>query len=100
MSRFARTALAFLGILLALVCFALFVYYPAFPKSVAGWLGLLFIGVPLIFFFEWLGNITLGVSFFNRLPSAGRVALGVPIVILVMVVVKWLAGSAALLINR
>ena len=93
MSRFARTALAFLGILLALVCFALFVYYPAFPKSVAGWLGLLFIGVPL-------GNITLGVSFFNRLPSAGRVALGVPIVILVMVVVKWLAGSAALLINR
>ena len=69
--------LPFLGILLALVCFALFVYYPAFPESVAGWLGLLFIGVPLLFS---SGSATspFGVSFFNRPPSAGRVALGVP----------------------
>jgi hypothetical protein len=100
LSRSARTALTFIGVLAALMWYALFNYYPAFPKSIVGWLGLLFVGVPLLFLFEWLGEKTLGSAFFSRLPSAARVALGVPAFVLVIVAVIWLAGSAASLINR
>lgn len=100
MSRSAQTVLTFIGVVAALVCYALFMYYPAFPKSIVGWLGLLFVGVPLLFMFEWLGEKTLGSAFFTRLPSVARIALGVPIFVLVMLVVIWLADNAASLINR
>jgi hypothetical protein len=90
-----RTILSFLGLAAALICYALFVYYPAIPRTIVGWLGLLFVGVPLLFLFEWLGEKTLGSPFFSRLPSAARIALGVPVFIILMVVVIWLASIAS-----
>lgn len=95
-----RTFITFFGFAAVLVCCALFVYYPAFPRSIAGWLGLFFVGVPLLFLFEWLGEKTLGSAFFNRLSSIARIVLGVPVFILLMVVVVWLTSNATALINR
>lgn len=82
-----------------LVCYALFIYYPALPKSVLGWLALIAIGLPLLFFFEWLGEATLGSTFFNRLSSIMRVTLGVPVFIILMTLVLWLASNVIRLIS-
>ncbi len=82
-----------------LVCYALFVYYPAFPKSIWGWVALIFVGIPLLFFFEWLGNATLGSKFFTRLPSGMRIALGVPVFVILMTLVLWLASVATYFIR-
>lgn len=100
MSRTTRTFLTSLGIVAALMCYSLFVYYPAFPRSIVGWLALLFVGAPLLFLFEWLGEKTLGSEFFNRLSGVTRIAIGVPVFVFLMVVVLWLASNAASLINR
>lgn len=94
MPRSIRTFLSTFGIVAMLVCYALFVYYPAFPKSILGWSALIFVGIPLLFFFEWLGNATLGSEFFKRLSSSMRIALGVPVFLILMMLVLWLASIA------
>jgi hypothetical protein len=100
MYRSFRTLIIFFGLAAALVCHAVFVYYPALPRSVAGWLGMLFVGVPLLFLIEWLGEKTLGSAFFDRLSSVTRIALGVPVFVLLMVVVVWFVTNTTALINR
>lgn len=83
-----------------LVSYALFIYYPAFPKSILGWFALIFIGLPLLFFFEWLGEVTLGSAFFNRLSSGMRITLGIPVFTVLMALVIWLASIIIRLINQ
>ena len=57
-------------------------YYPTIPNSVLGW-GLLFVlGIPTWMLLEWLGGVVLGAAFFSRLSSFGRIALGVPVLLL------------------
>jgi ABC-type dipeptide/oligopeptide/nickel transport system permease subunit len=99
MSKSTRTLLTISSVFLSLICYALFVYYPAFPKSVLGWLSLIFIGMPSLLFFEWLGEKTLGSEFFNRLSVGMRIALGVPVFIILMGFVLLLASYATHLIN-
>lgn len=64
----------------------LWMYYPVIPKSVLGWVSLFVIGIPSWFFLEWLGDRVLGARFFTRMSSAARIALGVPVLILLMVI--------------
>ena len=99
MPRSIRTYLIIFSIVAMLVCYALFIYYPAFPKSILGWFALILVGLPLLFFFEWLGEVTLGSVFFNRLSSGMRITLGVPVFVALMALVLWLASIAMHLIN-
>lgn len=100
MRRSTRGYLSLFAILTALVSYALFAYYPAFPKSIRGWSALIFVGLPLLFLFEWIGEKTLGSDFFGRLPGWARIVLGVPVFVLLMMLVLWLAHGAAYLIDR
>ena len=64
----------------------LFIYYPAVPRSVLGWLALVFVGLPVWFFLEWLGNRVLGMRFFSQLSSSLRIVIAIPFVIALAVV--------------
>lgn len=73
-------ALAFaLGVLL-------WIYYPVIPRTILGWFLLFVIGIPSWFFLEWLGDRVLSARFFSRMSSAARIALGVPVLILLMII--------------
>lgn len=95
-----RTSITFFCVAALLVCYALFIYFPAFPRSIIGWLSLFFVGVPVLFLVEWLGEKTLGSAFFTRLSSPARIALGVPAVVILVLVTAWLVSNASILINR
>ena len=86
-SRSTRTD-AIVAALLALVLLTgmlLWLYYPAVPRSVLGWVLLFVIGLPTWFLREWAGDRILGARFFSRLGSAARIALAVPILVLFLV---------------
>lgn len=97
--RSAR-AYAVLAVLLAVLlgtCFLLWLYYPTVPRSVLGWILLFAIGIPTWGLLEWLGGVVLGAKIFSRLGTIGRIALGVPVVVLLMVVagfIIWLGQKA------
>jgi hypothetical protein len=63
----------------------LWMYYPMIPRSVLGWVLLLVIGIPTWFLLEWIGERTLRSRFFSRLGSAARIALAVPVLILLLI---------------
>jgi hypothetical protein len=63
------------------VCVLLFIYYPAVPRSVLGWLALVFVGLPVWFFLEWLGNRALGMRFLTQFSSPVRIIVALPFVI-------------------
>jgi len=84
---------AILAVLLALALTAgvlLWLYNPVVPRSVLGWILLFVIGIPTWFLLEWLGNRALGLRFFSRLGRAARIALAIPVLILVVVVAAYL----------
>jgi hypothetical protein len=87
-----RSALSLLGLAGMLVCALLFIYFPAVPKSALGWLALVFLGLPVWFLLEWLGEVVLGSRFFARKSSAVRVVLAVPVVAALMVLAVVLVG--------
>src|SRR6187402_2824341 len=76
----ASLALVFaLGVLL-------WMYYPVAPRTGPGWVLLFVIGIPSWFFLQWLGDRVLGARFFAGMSSAARIALGVPVLILLMII--------------
>ena len=81
-----RTLGAALGLAVLAVCMLLYLYYPAVPHSVLGWVTLIVIGLPTWFFLEWLGEVTLGSPFFTKLSSGTRIAIAVPVMIVLMLV--------------
>lgn len=56
-------------------------YYPVVPRSFLGWSLLFLLGIPTWIAIEWLGSAVLSAKVFSRLSSAGRIALGVPVLI-------------------
>jgi hypothetical protein len=88
----SRSRLQFLGGLLIAIPFAtlalLYLYYPASPHSVLGWIALFAIGIPTWAGLECLGDVVLQHGFFKRLSSPARIALGVPVV-LALVTLSW-----------
>src|SRR5690349_2322065 len=67
----------------------LWLYYPVVPRSVVSWVLLLVIGIPTSFFLEWLGERVLGAQVFSRMGRAARIALAVPIMILLLIVAAY-----------
>jgi hypothetical protein len=88
-----RSSLSLFGIAAVFVCALLLAYFPAVPKSFLGWAALVFAGLPVWFFLEWLGEAVLQSQFFSRLPSIWRVLIAIPVVILLMafasLLIKW-----------
>jgi len=85
MSSNLRSSLLLLG-LVGLLAFALlFVYFPAVPKSLLGWVALFLVGLPSWFALEWLGTTVLGSQFFARLSRPMRILLAVPALAAIMV---------------
>jgi hypothetical protein len=61
-----------------LACALLFVYFPAVPKSLLGWVASFLVGLPSWFALEWVGTTVLGAQFFARLSRPMRILLAVP----------------------
>jgi hypothetical protein len=87
------------GVVFVLALLAVQVW--VFPTSIAGWVVLVVLGIPVWFALEWVGDKVLSARYFKRLPSVARVALGVPVVAALMAVgtglawiVRYLAGAA------
>jgi len=87
------------GIIGFFVCTLLFIYYPAAPRSLLGWLTLICVGLPVWFFLEWLGERVLGMNFFTKLSSSMRVIIAVPLVIVLMVVCAFLVQLVQKLVS-
>lgn len=85
MSSNLRSFLSFLGLVGLVVCALLFAYFPAVPRSLLGWLALLFVGLPSWFALEWVGTAVLGSQFFARLSRPMRILLAVPTLAAIMV---------------
>jgi hypothetical protein len=85
MSSNLRSFLSLLGVAGLLVCALLFISYPIVPKSILGWVALLFVSFPVWFALEWLGTTVLGLQFFARLSRPLRVLLAVPAFAAIMV---------------
>jgi|SRR5215831_4477358 len=81
------------AVLLALaltVGLLLWLYYPVVPRSVLGWVLLFVIGIPTWLFLEWLGGRVLSARAFSRMARAARIALAVPVLILLLVVAAYI----------
>jgi len=68
----------------------LWLYYPAIPRSVLGWVLLIVIGIPTWFFLEWLGGWVLGSDFLSRVGRIARIAMAVPILIVLLFVAAYI----------
>ena len=62
------------------------------PTKFSGWLALVTVGLPTWFILEWLGERAIGAESFKKMSSAGRIAVGVPILIALFAVAALLAG--------
>jgi hypothetical protein len=89
-SRRADLVLATILLLPLLLAGLLWMYYPVVPKTVVGWLLLVIIGIPTWLLLEWMGDRVLGARFFSRLGRAARIALAVPVVILLLIVAAYI----------
>ena len=78
----------------------LYLYYPAKPHSLLGWLVLFAVGLPTWAFLEWLGNVVLTNKWFDRFSSAGRIALGVPVLLVLTCLAGGLIFLGGLIIRR
>jgi hypothetical protein len=59
------------------VCWALFMFLPAVPSSLAGWLALVFVGLPLLFAGELLATWVFDRPFLKKWPTVARLFFGV-----------------------
>jgi hypothetical protein len=73
-----RNLLLIAGVIGFIVCYLLYIYYPAVPRSFLGGLVLIFIGIPVWFFLEWIGERMFEMQFFNKLSSTMRVIVAIP----------------------
>ncbi len=69
-----------------LTVYALVNFLPAFPKSIAEWLALLFLGVPLLIGTELLGDRVFGSRILTRRSSVARVTIALITFILFLVI--------------
>ena len=81
-----RIILSWIGVAGFIIGMLLYLYFPAVPKSLLGWVVLLVLGIPVWLFIEWLGEAVFGSAFFVRLSAVGRILLAVPIMLVLMVV--------------
>ena len=63
----------------------LWLYYPVVPRSVLGWVLLFVVGLPTWFLLEWLGGRVISARVFSRMGRAARIALAVPVLILLLI---------------
>ena len=63
----------------------LWLYYPVIPRSILGWVLLFVVGIPTWLLLEWLGERLLGARVFSRMGRAARIALAVPVLILLLI---------------
>ena len=89
-SRRTEVVIATLLVATLVVGMLLWLYYPTVPHNVLGWILLFVIGIPTWLLLEWLGERVLGSRFLSRLSSAARIALAVPILILLMVIAGYI----------
>ncbi len=76
-----RNVLVAAGVLAFVLGVLLYLYFPAVPHSLLGWVALVGLGLPVWVFLEWLGEAVLGSRFFARRSSGFRILLGVPALI-------------------
>lgn len=81
-----KRLLVWAGIGTFLVCYLLFAFYPALPRSALGWVALVCLGLPLWVFLERLGEIILASRLFSKMSSTARILTAVPAVIALVVI--------------
>jgi hypothetical protein len=92
----AITILSLVGASVLVVGALLFVYYPAVPNSVAGWVALIGLGLPVFAGLEWSGDALARSRWLKSRSSTFRVLVGVPLMagllmgaLLLMWAVQW-----------
>ena len=81
--RNVSTIICILG---ALICWALLIFFPAVPRTTAGWLALVFVGIPLLIGAEVLGDWLFDRPFLKQWSPSARIAYGVVILLATIVV--------------
>jgi hypothetical protein len=71
---------------LAFVTLFLLAMYSTVPRNILGWVALFVIGIPTWLFLEGLGEVVFSAKFFARIPGCARVAIAVPVGIVLMVI--------------
>lgn len=84
------TVLAALLVAALVTAMLLWLYYPTIPRSVLGWILLFVIGIPTWLLLEWLGERVLEARFFSRIGRTARIALAVPILILLLIIAAYI----------
>ena len=87
---FRRAVLIFCGILCLVGILA--IQFWVLPTKLFGWLILIALGLPALFFLEWLGEKVLRAPFFTKLSSPARIAVGIPAVIVLCTLAFVLVG--------
>jgi|SRR5690349_20470875 len=82
----AEAAIAALLAVALVAGILLWLYFPVIPRSTVGWALLFVAGIPTWFFLEWLGGRVLASSIFSRLRPAARIALAVPVLLVLLLV--------------
>lgn len=81
-----REAGSWIGLAAVLLCGLLYLYFPAVPRSLLGWVVLVGVGLPVWAFLEWLGEAVLGSRFFANRSSGFRILVGVPVVVVLIAI--------------
>jgi hypothetical protein len=81
-----RESVSWIGLAAVLLCGLLYLYFPAVPHSVLGWVVLVGLGLPVWAFVEWLGAVVLGSRFFANRSSSIRIFIGVPVLLVLIAI--------------
>ena len=78
------------------VVYALVNFYPAFPKSMLGWLAVFLVGMPFLIGLEFVGDLIFGAKHWTKCSAPTRVSLGVVIVVILLIatapIIMFIAG--------
>src|SRR5215475_14611521 len=85
LSRRTRSRLAaVVAFLLFLGVMELYLWRPLGPHTLRGWVALVTVGLPTWLLLEWIGDVTLNNRWFDRHGRVGRIALGVPVLLILL----------------
>lgn len=77
MNRSLQAAFLLVAAAALLACWVLLAFFPAFPRSAIGWLGVFLVGAPLLLAAEHAVEVLFRPAFLATWPTAARLLYGV-----------------------
>lgn len=76
MHRTLQATLLVLAAFAGMACWVLLSFFPAFPRSIVGWLAICLVGVPTLLAGEYLVQVIFQPKFLGTWPSWARISYG------------------------